>query len=54
MAWVTETRSVLDRPLRLKEFEVSKLKDYQLMKVARLSVLSNGRLYLPGDTPVRS
>ena len=39
----------LDRPWEFKEVEAPKFQDSRHMKVARLSALRTGRLYLPGN-----
>jgi len=41
----------LDSPWRVQEFEAPRFHDNQHMKVVRLSALSTGRLYLPGNNP---
>jgi hypothetical protein len=41
----------LDRPLGFQEVETPRFVDNRHMKVVRLSGLSAGRLYPPGNTP---
>jgi hypothetical protein len=41
----------LDRPLGFQEFEAPRFLDNRHIKVVKLSALSTGRLYLPGDIP---
>jgi hypothetical protein len=41
----------LDLALGLQEFDDPKCLDIGHMKVVRLSALSTGRLYTPGDSP---